>query len=145
MNYLINRLNQRSNGYKSGCKEIHVKIPYINLQSDFIKNANLNYIKILEILRNEGYIRAFFIKKNDNINLSSNIIIYLKYDSQGNPARRRIFRVSTPGRKIYLSTKVLWQPLYSTGIFVIATPQGVRTDITARFKNVGGKVLFGMY
>ena len=120
------------------------------------KNAKLNYITysinkeerilnlvtILTILRNNGIIRAFsYLPSNNNKN---KFIIYIKYDQVGNNVIRSIFNVSKPSRKLYISSKSLWQPQSTTGFFVLSTPYGIITDIDARRYNVGGCVLFGV-
>ena len=70
--------------------------------------------------------------------------VYLKYSSRGDAAFRSIFLVSKPGRRVYLSTRALWQPYATTGVYVLSTPQGLLTDREARQKNVGGEVLLGI-
>jgi small subunit ribosomal protein S8 len=58
---------------------------------------------------------------------------------------RNIFRVSKPGRRVFLSTKALWKPKTTTGIFILSTPKGLYTDRDARFFNLGGEILCGVY
>lgn len=101
-------------------------------------------IHLLEILRDEGYIRGFrelyIQEKNQQL-----FQVMLKYGSQGEPAIRSIFRVSTPGRRYYSTTRALWQPKGTMGIFIISTPRGLLTDREARRLNVGGEILLGAY
>lgn len=99
---------------------------------------------VLEILYEEGYIRGFSEISEDKKN-ERTIKVYLKYKNGGAPVIDGIFRVSTPGRRIYLSTKVLWKPKSTSGIFIFSTPQGVMTDREARLLNLGGEVLCGIY
>ena len=65
-----------------------------------------NDIGILKILYNEGYLRgytqSFDILKQKNV-----ITVLLKYNLRGEPIIRNIVKISTPGRRIYLSTKTL--------------------------------------
>jgi len=62
--------------------------------------------RLLQRLQREGYIQAVsfvsnFNKQNKPI---TTYIISLKYDSNGNPAIRSFFRVSTPSRRVYVKT-----------------------------------------
>lgn len=100
--------------------------------------------KILTILQNEGYIRGFK-EIYDGTKGVIRLKVLLKYGPTGTPGVRNIFRVSTPGRRVYLSTKVLWKPRSTSGIFIISTPLGILVDRDARLFNVGGEVLCGLY
>ena len=53
---------------------------------------------ILEILKNEGYIKDFFIEKSENNKTS--LKISLKY-YEGDPVIKEIKRISKPGRRVY--------------------------------------------
>lgn len=99
---------------------------------------------VLEILYEEGYIRGFSEIYDDKTSLQK-IKVYLKYKNGGAPLIEGIFRVSTPGRRVYLSTKVLWKPKSTFGIFIFSTSQGVMTDREARMLNLGGEVVCGVY
>ena len=104
----------------------------------------LQYINILRILYLEGYIRGFE-NRWDAQKGKFVIRVFLKYNVSGEPIIEKVFRVSTPGRRIYVSTKTLWQPKTSKGLFVLSTPKGFLVDRDARLLNVGGELLFGIY
>jgi len=70
--------------------------------------------------------------------------IFLKYDSVGKSVINSVYLVSTPGRRVYVSSNSLWQPQSTSGFFVLSTTSGILTDIEARRYNVGGEVLFGV-
>ncbi|MDQ0504003.1 30S ribosomal protein S8 [Xanthobacter agilis] len=93
---------------------------------------------VLEVLRDEGYIRGYVT--TDQGNGRSEFEIELKY-FDGAPAIREIARVSKPGRRVYASVKNLPRVANGLGIAVVSTPQGVMADHEARDKNVGGEVL----
>ncbi len=93
---------------------------------------------VLEVLRDEGYIRGF--TATDHGNGRSEFEIELKY-FDGQPVIREISRVSKPGRRVYASVKNLPRVANGLGIAVVSTPQGVMADHEARDKNVGGEVL----
>ncbi|CAN8062559.1 unnamed protein product [Agarophyton chilense] len=67
--------------------------------------------------------------------------IALKYDNEGQPAIKRIRRVSKPSRRVYRSIAQL--PLASNGLgsWILSTPKGVLHCAEARDMNVGGEVL----
>lgn len=67
--------------------------------------------------------------------------ITLKYDTEGNPAIRKIRRVSKPSRRIYRPISEL--PLASAGLgsWILTTPNGVLHCAEARQSRVGGEVL----
>jgi len=102
------------------------------------------YIKILRILYKEGYIRGHQ-EHWDALNKKLVIKVLLKYSLRGEPVIENIFRVSAPGRRIYVSNKALWQPKTGKGLFVLSTPKGFLIDRDARLLNVGGELLFGLY
>ncbi len=93
---------------------------------------------VLEVLQREGYIRTF--SEEERGNGRSSLIIELKYH-EGEPAIRRIDRVSTPGRRVYARIKDLPRVYNGLGISILSTPQGVMSDNEARAAHVGGEVL----
>ena len=66
--------------------------------------------------------------------------IKLKY-FEGASVITEIYRVSTPGRRVYSSVKDLPRVYNGLGISIISTPMGVMSDNDARKANVGGEVL----
>jgi len=102
------------------------------------------FVQILRILYLEGYIRGFEERWDSNKKRFV-IRVFLKYNVRGEPVIENVFSCSKPGRRIYVSTKTLWQPKTSRGLFVLATPKGFLVDRDARLLNVGGELLFGIY
>lgn len=79
----------------------------VRLNSILLHNATPKYcLKILDILAKEGFIYGYqeFIDLETNL---KTIKVLLKYNNTGVPAINNIFRVSTPGRRVYVSTKAL--------------------------------------
>ena len=105
------------------------------------KERQTSIVTILTILRNNGVIRAFSYVPIIN---DTKFIIFMKYDQTGNSVIRSIFSISKPSRKLYISSKALWQPQSTTGFFVLSTTYGIMTDTDARRYNVGGCILFGV-
>ena len=93
---------------------------------------------ILTILKNEGYIKDFFIEKKENNKTS--LKITLKY-FEGNPVIKEIKRISKPGRRVYSSVKSMPLIRNGLGISIVSTPKGVMSDSSARNENVGGEIL----
>ena len=60
---------------------------------------------------------------------------------EGASVINEIYRVSTPGRRVYSSVKDLPRVYNGLGISIISTPQGVMSDNEARKANVGGEIL----
>ncbi len=66
--------------------------------------------------------------------------IQLKYH-EGTSVITEIYRVSTPGRRVYSSVRDLPRVYNGLGISIISTPAGVMSDHEARKANVGGEIL----
>jgi small subunit ribosomal protein S8 len=94
--------------------------------------------RVLEVLRNEGYIRGY--ASVEHANGRSELEIELKY-FDGEPVIREIARISKPGRRVYASVKTLPRINNGLGIAILSTPKGVMADHSAREANVGGEVL----
>ena len=93
---------------------------------------------VLDVLKREGYIRAWSVEElRPGIR---QIQIELKY-SEGEPAIKEITRVSKPGRRVYSKIKELAKFYNGLGISILSTPRGVMSDTEARAANVGGEVL----
>jgi len=93
---------------------------------------------VLEVLKNEGYIRGFASVEHSNGH--KEIEIELKY-FDGAPVIREISRVSKPGRRVYASVKALPRVNNGLGVAILSTPKGVMADHDARDNNVGGEIL----
>ena len=112
-----------------------------NAQSRNHKNVELpssNFkSKIADILKNEGFIKDFKIKSENNKTI---LLLELKYHS-GNPVINAFERVSKPGRRIFSSAESLPKINNGLGIAIVSTPKGVMTDIDARKQRVGGEII----
>jgi small subunit ribosomal protein S8 len=97
--------------------------------------------RVLQVLKDEGYIRDFRETANG---AHKEIEIELKY-FEGSPAIHEIQRVSKPGRRVYSSIKDLHLVRNGLGISIISTPKGVMSDNAAREANVGGEILCEVY
>ena len=93
--------------------------------------------KIVDILKNEGFIKDYKIDKETNKPILS---VDLKYYS-GNPVIGTFERVSKPGRRIFSSADSLPKINGGLGIAIVSTPKGVMTDVDARKQKVGGEII----
>ena len=94
--------------------------------------------RVLDVLREEGYIRGY--SRADYDGGKAEFEIELKY-YEGQPVIREISRVSKPGRRVYSSVRELPRVHNGLGIAILSTPKGVMSDADARAQNVGGEVL----
>jgi len=107
-------------------------------KSDVVSPASRLRESVLEVLKREGYIEGWE-KKNVRPGIDE-LRIQLKYH-EGASVITEIYRVSTPGRRVYSSVKELPRVYNGLGISIISTPMGVMSDNEARKANVGGEVL----
>jgi small subunit ribosomal protein S8 len=97
---------------------------------------------VLDVLAEEGYIRGY--TRVDHKNGQSELEIELKY-LNGQPAIRRIKRVSKPGRRVYSQLKDLPTVSNGLGVAILSTPKGVMSDTRAREEKVGGEILCDVF
>ena len=102
-----------------------------------IPNSNFR-VKILEVLKHEGYISNYKVL-SDTKNKKS-LLIDLKY-SNGLPVIKEIKRVSKPGRRIYAKASSIPKIQNGLGLAIVSTSIGIMSDNDARTKNVGGEII----
>ena len=94
--------------------------------------------KILEVLKNEGYIINFGIDKGEkNKKL---LLVDLKY-YEGQPVIREIKRVSKPGRRVYSKATSIPRIRNGLGVAILSTSKGVMSDSEAIKHNLGGEII----
>ena len=108
-----------------------------SLNSIIIPSSNFRK-NILEILKNEGYIKDYFIEKKDKN--KTTLKISLKY-YEGAPVIKEIKRISKPGRRVYSRATSIEKVMNGLGLAILSTPKGVMSDSEARKKNVGGEII----
>ena len=99
--------------------------------SNFRKN-------IIEILKNEGYIKDYYIEKSKNNKIC--LKISLKY-YEGDPVIKEIKRISKPGRRVYSRANSIPKVMNGLGLAILSTPKGVMSDTEARKNNLGGEII----
>lgn len=99
-------------------------------------------VNVLEVLKQEGYIRGYSQEKvAEGI---EQLNIELKY-FENQPVIQTVKRVSKPGRRVYAKIKDLKPINNGLGVIVLSTPKGVLSDGKARELNVGGEVLCNVF
>ena len=95
-------------------------------------------LKILEVLKNEGFIVSYHIEKKENNKIS--LIVDLKY-YEGTPVIKEIRRISKPGRRVYSRATSIPKVMNGLGLAILSTPKGVMSDNDARKNNIGGEII----
>ena len=108
-----------------------------SLNSIEIPSSNFRQ-NILKILKDEGYIKDYYIEKSENNKI--NLKINLKY-YEGDPVIKEIKRISKPGRRVYSRANSIPRVMNGLGLAILSTPKGVMTDSEARKNNLGGEII----
>ncbi|HET6371369.1 MAG TPA: 30S ribosomal protein S8 [Nitrospiria bacterium] len=95
-------------------------------------------LNIAEILRREGFIRGY--KKVETEGHAA-IRIYLKYIDEDRSVITDLKRVSTPGRRVYVSKDKIPNVRGGLGVAILSTSKGIMTDRESRKSQVGGELL----
>lgn len=94
-------------------------------------------VEIAKILKNEGFINDYKVKKN---NVQDIIVLNLKYNN-----KERVItglkRISKPGLRVYAKAEEIPRVLNGLGIAIISTSKGIMTGKDAKAANLGGEVL----
>lgn len=97
-------------------------------------------MRLAELLLRNGYLA----KAERAAEGLGDIKIELKYANHL-PAFRSLKRISTPGRRVYVSKEQLPKVCNEMGLAIISTSQGLMTNREARKKKIGGEVLCEIY
>ena len=95
-------------------------------------------VKILEILKQEGYISDYKIISSST--KKDTLLVDLKY-YKGLPVIKEIKRISKPGRRIYARASSIPRIQNGLGLAIVSTSIGIMSDSDARIKNVGGEII----
>jgi small subunit ribosomal protein S8 len=123
-------LTRIRNGYIA--KLDSVSIPYSKLK-----------IEIAMILDEEGYIRSYEIRKDENV--GGLIKIYLKYDKDKKSVITALKRISKPGLRVYAQKDEIPRVLGGLGTVILSTSKGVLTGTGAKKLGVGGEVICSIW
>lgn len=95
-------------------------------------------IDIAKVLKDEGYIRDYQVKKD---NVQGSLKIDLKYGPNKESVITGLKRISKPGLRKYTKVNDIPKVLNGLGIAIISTSKGVVTDKTARALKSGGEII----
>jgi small subunit ribosomal protein S8 len=95
--------------------------------------------EIARVLKEEGYVLDFHVDKAAHP--QGLLDITLKYDVMNMSIIQGLRKISTPGKRQYVSCKKMPKVLDGAGIAVISTSRGLLTDQQCLAENVGGEVL----
>ena len=108
-------------------RDKEVEVPASNLK-----------IEIAKILKEEGFVNDYKIKKN---NVQKIIVLNLKYTDNKVRVITGLKKISKPGLRVYVKADEVPKVLNGLGIAIISTSKGVMTDKKARELSLGGEVL----
>lgn len=95
-----------------------------------------NKIKILEILKNQGFIENFLVNEE-----MYKMRVFLRYTKERGSVVNNLKRVSTCGLRKYIGYKDIPRVFNGMGIAILSTPKGILDGETARNLKVGGELL----
>ena len=107
----------------------------------YIPTSNVK-LRIVNILREEGFIRNFKVEKDAK---QEKICVFLKYTPDNRPVITGIARASRPGQRQYVKHKDLPRVRAGLGVAIISTSRGVMTDKQARELQIGGEHLCSVW
>ena len=108
-------------------RDKEVEVPASNLK-----------IEIAKILKEEGFVNDYKIKKN---NVQNIIVLNLKYTENKVRVITGLKRISKPGLRVYVKAEEVPKVVNGLRIAIISTSKGVMTDKKARELSLGGEVL----
>ena len=94
-------------------------------------------VELAKILKEEGFIVDYKVKGATK----KELIISLKYASDGTRVISGLKKISKPGLRVNVGCGQLPRVLKGLGIAIISTSQGVMTDAKARTLGIGGEVI----
>ena len=95
-------------------------------------------LEIARILKDEGFIVDFKVKKN---NVQNIIVLTLKYGEKKERVITGLKRISKPGLRVYAKAEEVPTVLNGLGIAIVSTSKGVMTGRDAKKESLGGEVL----
>jgi small subunit ribosomal protein S8 len=118
------------NAYRAGHKVVTVN------------HSNINEA-IVKILAEENFVNSYDLIDRDAAKkmYRKHILVNLRYTNSGMPVMRGIERMSTPGRRTYVSAQNIPSVYNNTGCAIISTSRGVMVDREARKLHVGGEYI----
>lgn len=110
---------------------ITIKAEKVDIPASKIK------LEIVKILKEEGFIKAYKVLKDEKQGI---LRISLKY-FDGGSVITGMRRISKPGRRVYVGSEDVPRVMNGVGIAILTTPKGILNDNACRCDNVGGEVM----
>jgi small subunit ribosomal protein S8 len=117
----------------SRARHQRVSVPWSRLKENIVK-----------ILIEEGYLKDQK-KVRAAVGGGEEIVIQLKFDRENRPIIAGLKRVSTPGRRVYVSAKAMAPVRKGLGVHVLSTPKGILVDREAQKARVGGELICSVW
>jgi len=133
MDQIANMLISIKNG--GLVKKDHIFVPHSKIKEN-----------ILNVLKNEGFIKTF--ETTDLGNNKKSLKIVLSFEGKHPHIYSKINnveRVSKLSKRIYVQAKDIKLVKYGKGVVVLSTPKGIMTGKEARKEMVGGEMLFKIW
>lgn len=99
--------------------------------------------RILQLLEREGFVSKVFSEKDENE--KPVLKVNLKYDNAGGPVIRGLDRISSPGKRQYVSCENIPKVRGGLGLIVVSTSKGMLSDREARKEGIGGELVCSVY
>ncbi|MBI1976176.1 MAG: 30S ribosomal protein S8 [Candidatus Omnitrophica bacterium] len=114
-----------------------IKIASQNREEKVEVLASKLLLKIVELLKQEGYIRNYRMVKGLGM---GSVRVYLRYENK-KPVITVLKRVSKPGLRVYRAKDRLPLIRGGLGTSILTTSKGVMTNKQAQESKVGGEIL----
>lgn len=108
-------------------RKSEVVLPYSNFKQSLAK-----------VLIQEGWLKDSEVREEEGM---KNLVLNLKYGSDGAPVISGLKRVSKPGQRIYATRMKVPKVMGGIGTTIVSTSKGLMTDKDARSQKVGGEVI----
>jgi small subunit ribosomal protein S8 len=95
-------------------------------------------VEVARVLRECGYISGY---SDDPDAAKPTLCVEIRYGDDDRPVIEGIQRISSPGRRVYVTAKRIPQIRSGLGMAILSTPRGILTDTEARNAGVGGELL----
>ena len=102
-----------------------------------LPNSNMR-VGIAKVLKEAGYIRSYKVAKDGKQGVMR---VYLRYDQSGSHSIKKIHRVSSPGKRIYVSAGEIPKVRSGFGLAILSTNRGILSGEEAAKQNVGGEII----
>jgi len=114
---------------RNGC---HAGLDKVNIP------ASNHKINIVKVLKTEGYIKNYKLRKDGKQGVIS---VYFRFDKNGENVILGIKRISKPSCRVYVNNAKMPRVRGGLGTAIISTPKGVMTERDAKKSGIGGEFL----